>query len=173
MKITQKTIEDFLQINPEGIKSYINGTVQYKQDNRYFDFCIDTPSSSMDGYWVACSYSKPLNKRPIFDKKDNGKWLIFVDKDKVDSVWANIIKLMYEDKLGDYSKCSTAKPNKLQYKIDTHVICIYCYLPEAMTIRQNLKEAGFVDKIPFKLDIAALEGKYTVNGDKNIATLFV
>ncbi|MCW7075225.1 MAG: DUF1917 domain-containing protein [Candidatus Methanospirare jalkutatii] len=86
------------------------------------DYSDAKPSEVTDVYWI---YAE--RKRGKYPKATprSGKWLIFVDPENVDEVWAKIKKAVEEGKLGDSAKVSTAKPNPLAGKSKAHVICVY------------------------------------------------
>jgi len=82
------------------------------------------PSKVTDVYWIYA-----IRKRGKYLKaaSRSGKWLIFVNPENVDEVWAKIKKAVEEGKLGDSAKVSIAKPNPLAGKSRAHVICVYTY----------------------------------------------
>ena len=92
-----------------------------------------------------------------------GKWLLWVDKPNIDEVW-NKIKIATEKGLFIASKVSTAKPNPHAKNPNKHVICIYTYdyedKEDVDRVRNELREMGFISKIPYKTDKATLAGIY-------------
>ena len=133
------------------------------------------PSKDTSGYWIFASRKK--GKYPK-NNKNSGKWLIFVDRTEIDTVWFQIKKATEEGKFGDESKVSTAKPKgaNIGYERDRHVICIYTYdwtdEKDVKRIREELRKLGFTNKMPYKADDDTLSGKYKARGDTRISKYY-
>jgi hypothetical protein len=131
------------------------------------------PSEVTEAYWIYSIRKKGEYPKPTVR---SGKWLIFVDKEDVDIVWAEIRKATEEGKLGDSSKVATAKPNPNATNPDTKVICVYTYdwtdEKDVKRIREELRRLGIVNKTPYKTDEDTLAGKYRVFGDKKISKYY-
>lgn len=131
------------------------------------------PSKVTDVYWIY-----PIRKKGKYPKATprSGKWLIFVDPENVDEVWAKIKKAVEEGKLGDSAKVSTAKPNPLAGKSRAHVICVYTYdwtdENDVKRIREELRKLGITNKIPYKADEDTLKGKYQITGHRRISKYY-
>ncbi|MDP3696706.1 MAG: DUF1917 domain-containing protein [Candidatus Taylorbacteria bacterium] len=91
-------------------------------------------------------------------------WLIFVNPNRLDTVWRKIKYATENGKLGYESKTATAKPNSLAGKSRQKVICVYTYdwtdERNVKRIRDELKNLGIVWKIPYKTDQDTSDGKY-------------
>jgi hypothetical protein len=105
-----------------------------------------------------------------------GKWLLFVNKDEVDDLWEVIRNLTENGMLGGESKVATAKDNPNAADPDKKVICVYTYdyrdKDDVMRIRQVLRAAGIIKKIPYKTDQATLNNQYRNKGSKRISVYY-
>lgn len=119
------------------------------------------------------------DKLIIYAKKMtlSGKWPIFVNRNKVDEIWAKIKLAVEEGKLGNIAKVSTAKPRPTATNKDEHVICVYTYdwtnKGDVMKIREELRKLGIVWKIPYKTDEDTIMGKYTKTGFRGIKKYYI
>jgi hypothetical protein len=131
------------------------------------------PSEITDTYWIDAIRKK--GKYPKATQK-GGKWLVFVDIKNVDEVWAKIKKATEEGKLGSSAKVATAKPNPNATDIETKVICVYTYdwtdEIDVKRIREELRELGITNKIPYKSDEDTLSGKYRMRGHARISKYY-
>jgi hypothetical protein len=134
----------------------------------------DLPSRVVDQPWI--------NAQIVGDSYPEhtsygGKWLIFVSRKEVDKIWRSITDALCNEELGAIAKVSTAQPKSTVAKTSTHTICVYTYdardTQDVMRIREALKSIGIVRKIPYKADEATLQGKYKVEGAKNISDKFL
>jgi len=130
------------------------------------------PSEVTDVYWIYA-----VRKRGKYPKATSrsGKWLIFVDPENVDEVWAKIKKAVEEGKLGDSAKVLTAK-SPLVGKSKAHVICVYTYdwtdENDVKRIREELRKLGITNKISYKADEDTLKGKYRITGHRRISKYY-
>ncbi len=131
------------------------------------------PSEVTDVYWIYAMRKK--GKYPKSTPR-SGKWLIFVDPENVNEVWAKIKDAVEEGKLGDSAKVATSKPNPLAGKSDAKVICVYTYdwtdEKDVKRVREELRKFGITNKIPYKADEDTIKGKYAVRGDKRISKYY-
>lgn len=131
------------------------------------------PSEVTDVYWIYAMRKK--GKYPRSTPR-SGKWLIFVDPENVNEVWAKIRDAVEEGKLGDSAKVATAKPNPLAGKSNAKVICVYTYdwtdEEDVRRIREELRKLGITNKIPYKADEDTLSGKYRVKGHTRISKYY-
>lgn len=131
------------------------------------------PSEVTDVYWIYAMRKKGKYPDPT---PRSGKWLIFVDLKNVDEVWAKIKKAVEEGKLGDSAKVSTAKPKPLAGKSNAKVICVYTYdwtdEKDVKRIREELRELGIRNKIPYKTDEDTLSGKYRITEHGRISKYY-
>jgi hypothetical protein len=131
------------------------------------------PSEVTDVYWIYAKREKGKYPKPT---PRSGKWLIFVDPENVDEVWAKIKKAVEEGKLGDSAKVATAKPNPLAGKSDAKVICVYTYdwtdEKDVKRIREELRKLGITNKISYKADEDTLSGKYRITGHRKISKYY-
>ncbi len=147
--------------------------IKAKQREISLPYSDAKPSEVTDVYWI---YAE--RKRGKYPKATprSGKWLIFVDPENVDEVWAKIKKAVEEGKLGDSAKVSTAKPNPLAGKSKAHVICVYTYdwtdEKDVKRIREELRKLGITNKIPYKADEDTLKGKYRITGHRRISKYY-
>ncbi|KAF9076269.1 translation initiation factor eIF 4e-like domain-containing protein [Rhodocollybia butyracea] len=91
----------------------------------------------------------------------SGKWIIFTDRDGVDTAWAEIIKLICLYRKRGFAKVSVEKGD------NNHAICVYVDAfsdeREVFRLRNDLKRNGIVQKIAFKLDAYSHLGIYRKN----------
>ena len=131
------------------------------------------PSKVKDVYWIFAGRKK--GTYPESTSK-SGKWLIFVDKENINEVWAIIKKATEEGKLGSSSKVATAKPSPLAIDPNKRVICVYTYdwtdKEDVRKIREELRKLGITNKIGYKTDEDTLRGRYQKTGHKKISKYY-
>lgn len=131
------------------------------------------PSQVTNVYWLEAGAKK--SGYPKHTAR-GGKWLIFVDAQQVDRVWARINKAVEAGKLGDSAKVATARPNPLARNPDKRVICVYTYdyadTKDVKRIRQELRKLGVREKIAYKADEDTLAGRYRVKGHRRISKYY-
>lgn len=131
------------------------------------------PSEEKNVYWI---YAERKVGGYPYPTERSGKWLIFVDPEDVDEVWAKIKKATEEGKLGYASKVSTAKPNPLAVNPRSRVICVYTYdwtdEDDVRRIREELRKLGITQKIPYKSDEDTMSGRYRIYGHKRISKYY-
>jgi hypothetical protein len=93
-----------------------------------------------------------------------GKWLLFVDRENIDEVWAKVRQSVEAGLLGSSAKVSTALPNPMTRKPEKHVICVYTVDAEdeadVRRVREHLRTLGFEAPIAYKTNKATLDGEY-------------
>jgi len=93
-----------------------------------------------------------------------GKWLLFVNKNKIDETWQMIRQDTLDKNLGVSSKVSTQKGWVANGMQKNYVIC--CYTPEKKKsidrVRERLRQLGFTEPIGYKTNEA------TANGSKEL-----
>ncbi len=103
------------------------------------------------------------------DDENAGKWLIFVDRDKVDGAWRIIRDETISGLLGISAKVSTAKPNP-DSRDDRKVIFVYTrnWQDEAdvMRVRERLRELGYEERLGYKRNIETYKGEYSKKGKR-------
>ncbi len=103
------------------------------------------------------------------DDENAGKWLIFVDRDKVDEAWRTIRDETIGGRLGISAKVSTAKPNP-DSRDDRKVIFVYTrdWRDEAdvMQVRERLRELGYEERLGYKRNIETYKGEYSKKGKR-------
>ncbi|MDP3024500.1 MAG: DUF1917 domain-containing protein [candidate division Zixibacteria bacterium] len=131
------------------------------------------PSEVTEDYWVYAT--RKVGKYPESTLR-SGKWLVFVESENVDKVWAKIQKAVEEGKLGGSAKVATAKSNSLAGKSKVKVICVYTYdwadEKDVKRIREELRKLCIKNKIPYKTDEDTLSGKYKRTGYKKISKYY-
>ncbi|MEM3565192.1 MAG: DUF1917 domain-containing protein [Candidatus Jordarchaeaceae archaeon] len=137
------------------------------------DYSDAKPSEVTDVYWIYAFRKKGEYPKP---KSRSGKWLIFVNPEDVDEVWAKIKDAVEEGKLGDSAKVATGKPNPLAGGSRQKVICVYTYdwtdEKDVKRIREELRKLGITNKIPYKADEDTLSGKYRKTGHGRISKYY-
>ncbi len=133
---------------------------------------LDKPSMVTNDYWVHATRKEGKYPKP----KNSGKWLLFVPNKSIDEVWAKIKRATEEGLLGERSKCATAIPNPNAKNQDSKVICVYTYdwtdKEDVMKIREQLRQLGITNKIPYKSDEDTLTGKYLITGHTKISKYY-
>ncbi len=99
-------------------KANRHGSIKAKQRELSLPYSDAKPSEITDVYWIYAMRKK--GKYPKATQR-SGKWLIFVDLQNVDEVWAKIKEATEEGKLGDSAKVATSKPNPLAGKSKSKV----------------------------------------------------
>ncbi len=94
----------------------------------------------------------------------SGKWLIFIQKEKVDDLWENIEKLATKGKIWNAKVSTSRHPWAAK---GTHVICVYTknYLDKenVMDTREILRQIGINKRLNYKPDIYTILGIYSDN----------
>jgi hypothetical protein len=103
------------------------------------------------------------------DDENAGKWLIFVDRDKVDEAWRVIRDETIAGRLGISTKVSTAKPNP-DSRDDRKVIFVYTRdwrdEDDVMRVRERLRELGYDERLGYKRNIETYKGEYSKKGKR-------
>jgi len=98
-----------------------------------------------------------------------GKWLIFLQDDRVDELWRKVRNATAAGELGISAKVSTAKPNP-ESRDERKVIYVYTkdWADEAdvMRVRERLREMGVIERIGYKRNIETFRGEYSEKGKK-------
>lgn len=150
-----------------------NRSINAKHQEEFLSNSETKPSEVTDSYWV---YAK--RKKGEYPKSTprSGKWLVFINLENVDEVWAKIKNAVEEGRLGDSAKVATAKKKPLYEDSNVKVICVYTYdwadEKDVRRIREELKKLGITNKIPYKTDQDTYDGKYLINGNKNISKYY-
>ncbi|KAJ3979632.1 translation initiation factor eIF 4e-like domain-containing protein [Lentinula detonsa] len=91
----------------------------------------------------------------------SGKWMIFADLDTVDSVWADVVRLVCLHRRRGLAKVSANR------EATDRVICVYVDdftdVKEVKKLRQDLRMIGVERKIAFKMDAYTHMGIYQGN----------
>lgn len=131
------------------------------------------PSEVTEIDWIYAKRKKGNYPKPT---ERNGKWLVFVDIENIDEVWAKIKAAVEEGKLGNRAKVATAKPNSNATDPETKVICVYTYdwadEEDVRKIREELRGLGITNKIPYKADEDTRSGKYRIKGHTKISKYY-
>ncbi|ODM97744.1 hypothetical protein Ocin01_08936 [Orchesella cincta] len=137
------------------------------------------PSKETKYDWIQLWNKSPYNSK-ISKGEDivTGKWLIFDSLDKIDETWEKISTAVANGILGCSAKVSTIKDQETRspYK-DNAVICVYTYdhndENDVMRVRGALRRMGFTKKLPYKTDIATLEGEYRWKTGKRVSKYYL
>lgn len=125
------------------------------------------PSETTRMYWIV--QDSPEFNPEEFDDEKGGKWLVFIEKDETDTLWAKIRDATVEGKLGISAKVSTAKDNP-DSRDERAVIYVntadWENEDEVMKIREVLRELGVEQRIGYKRNIETYQGEYSSEGKK-------
>ncbi len=127
------------------------------------------PSQSVSEQWLYAYHSNTPYTPD--DKIHGGKWLIFLPMKYVDKVWVYIKEATKKGLLGASAKCSTMQKTKYSIWKDK-VICVYTDTTndiDIFTLRYQLLKLGFHKLLSFKTNQSTKDGKYWVNGDREIS----
>ena len=131
------------------------------------------PVSLQDAYWIVARRKR--GEYPEGTTK-SGKWLIFSDAAKVDSIWRKVKQAVEDGLLGDRVKVSTAKPNPNARDSSRRVICVFTYnyedIEDVLRIREKLRRLGVTEEIAYKADKDTRAGKYRTKGHRQISKFF-
>jgi hypothetical protein len=126
-----------------------------------------TPTKTTQMYWIV--QDGPAMHPADVDDELAGKWLIFLEGDRVDEAWRKVRDETVKGNLGISAKVSTAKPNP-ESRDDRKVIYVYTkdWRDEAdvMRVRENLRTIGFTDRIGYKRNIETFRGEYSKKGKR-------
>ena len=125
------------------------------------------PSRTTRMYWIV--QDSPDFSPGDLDDEKGGKWLIFIEKEDVDDMWAKIRDATTAGRLGISARVSTAKENP-ESRDDRAVIYVNTAdwedEDEVMQIRQVLRELGVEQRIGYKRNIETYHGEYSEGGKK-------
>jgi len=128
------------------------------------------PSEVTAAYWLYAN--RCVGDYPASTPR-SGKWLLFIPVEQINGVWAVIKHAVEEGRLGDSAKVATGRPNPNASNPDVRVICVYTYDADDDTdvtrVREELRQLGFTQRIPYKTDDATLQGQYQVRGHTRIS----
>jgi hypothetical protein len=118
-------------------------------------------------YWIV--QDAPDARTEDMDDEKAGKWLIFLQDDRVDELWRRVRNATAAGELGISAKVSTAKPNP-ESRDERKVIYVYTrdWADEAdvMRVRERLREMGVIERIGYKRNIETFRGEYSEKGKK-------
>jgi len=139
------------KIRPGDVARYISHRKTYPR-HVYDDVFIE-PKTEID------KKIRELDEQAALKGDLVGKWLIFVERPKVDEAWEKISQAVIGGTLGIAAKVSTLAQGR-----HTHVICVYTYnyldRSDVRRVRDRLKELGFVDRLYYKPDFYTRSGIY-------------
>jgi len=125
------------------------------------------PTKTTLMYWIV--QDAPDVPTGAMDGEMAGKWLIFLQDDRVDELWRKVRNATAAGELGISAKVSTAKPNP-ESRDERKVIYVYTrdWADEAdvMRVRESLREMGVIERIGYKRNIETFRGEYSEKGKK-------
>jgi hypothetical protein len=126
-----------------------------------------TPTKTTLIYWIVQD-AHDFRSDDMDDEKA-GKWLIFLQDDRVDGLWRKVRNATAAGELGISARVSTAKPNP-ESRDERKVIYVYTkdWADEAdvMRVRERLREMGVIERIGYKRNIETFRGEYSEKGKK-------
>jgi hypothetical protein len=118
-------------------------------------------------YWIV--QDAPDFRSEDMEDEKAGKWLIFLQDDRVDELWRRVRNATAAGELGISARVSTAKPNP-ESRDQRKVIYVYTrdWADEAdvMLVRERLREMGVIERIGYKRNIETFRGEYSEKGKK-------
>lgn len=134
----------------------------------------DSPSKIIaETFWV---HSRQIIKKEHprkYNQIRRGKWLFFIDINKLDKIWLKIKKANEKGNLGVGAKAATAKPNPNETSKTEKVICVYTYnwldIDDVYRVEKELRKIGITSTLFYKTDKDTIEGKYKISGAKGIS----
>jgi len=125
------------------------------------------PTKTTLMYWIV--QDAPDMAVGQVDDETAGKWLIFLQDDRVDELWRKVRNATASGQLGISAKVSTAKPNP-ESRDERKVIYVYTRdwadETDVMRVRERLREMGVVERIGYKRNIETFRGEYSEKGKK-------
>jgi hypothetical protein len=125
------------------------------------------PTKTTLMYWIV--QDAPDFRTEDMDDEKAGKWLIFLQDDRVDELWRRVRNATAAGELGISAKVSTEKPNP-ESRDERKVIYVYTrdWADEAdvMRVRERLREMGVIERIGYKRNIETFRGEYSEKGKK-------
>ncbi len=125
------------------------------------------PTKTTLMYWIV--QDAPGAGTGEMDDEIAGKWLIFLQDNRVDELWRKVRNATASGQLGISAKVSTAKPNP-ESRDERKVIYVYTrdWADEAdvMRVRERLRERGVIERIGYKRNIETFRGEYSEKGKK-------
>ena len=127
------------------------------------------PSCTTQMFWIVQDAPDIL---PVdIDDERAGKWLIFVEKNDADRLWAQIRDTTVSGNLGTSAKVSTAKENP-DSRDERYVIYVFTadWSNEAdvMGVREKLRSFGVEQRIGYKRNIETYHGEYSDETGKKV-----
>jgi len=109
-----------------------------------------SPTDENKEWWLECNGRQGNNF---------GKWLLFVNKNKIDDTWKTVRQDTLDENLGVGSKVSTQKSWMNKGMPENYVICVYT--PEDKKdidrVRNRLRQLGFTGQIGYKTNQATVD----------------
>jgi len=125
------------------------------------------PTKTTLMYWIV--QDAPEVATGEMDDEMAGKWLIFLQDDRVDELWRKVRNATASGELGISAKVSTAKPNP-ESRDERKVIYVYTRdwadEGDVMRVRERLREMGVIERIGYKRNIETFRGEYSEKGKK-------
>ena len=125
------------------------------------------PSKTTQMYWIVVD--APGSAPEAIEDENAGKWLIFLEPDKIDGSWKKVRDTTIAGVLGISAKVSTAKPNP-DSRDNRKVIYVYTKdwsdESDVMRVREKLREQGFTERIGYKRNIETFAGEYAKKGKR-------
>ncbi|HMA04753.1 MAG TPA: putative phosphothreonine lyase domain-containing protein [Methanomicrobiales archaeon] len=125
------------------------------------------PTKTTLMYWIV--QDPPDVRSEDMDDEKAGKWLIFLQDDRVDELWRKIRNATASGELGISAKVSTSKPNP-ESRDERKVIYVYTRdwadETDVMRVRERLREMGVIERIGYKRNIETFRGEYSEKGKK-------
>lgn len=124
----------------------------------------ELPSGTIDYYWIYAdniTLARPRN----YPQERIGKWMFFVEQEKVDEVWQLIKNKTEEGFLGINAKVATNKPSpkKRGYK---HLICIYTQdyqdIEDLEKIAKNIRSLGLKYDLLYKTNQSTRSNQHDI-----------
>lgn len=135
----------------------------------------NNPSQCVHGEWIWTFSDGNLNHYIIKSREciknplAVGKWLIFVNRERVDTLWGLIQVQTKLGNLGVAAQVSSRLHADSYSKKGSHVISIYTSnfrdKEEVNTIRETLRTLGIHWRIYYKLNLDTLTGRYSNGKD--------
>ncbi|MDH7594221.1 MAG: DUF1917 domain-containing protein [Methanomicrobiales archaeon] len=126
-----------------------------------------TPSRTVMTYYII--QDAPGVIEGGMEDENAGKWLIFIEPEKVDEAWRVVRDMTTKGTLGIASKVSTAKPNP-ESRDSRKVIFVYTRdwsdREDVMRVREELRKLGFTDRLGYKRNIETFRGEYSKKGKR-------
>jgi len=101
----------------------------------------------------------------------SGKWVCFTRKGDAETMWGSVAAATKAGRLGSFSDMGPERQDSDARVIEAHTYD-WSDVEDVRRVRAELREIGYVDRIPYKADVDTEAGIYKKTGFKRISRYF-